>query len=182
MGQDNQSEEFHAGLLKLLEDPQPVVRRNAAVQLVRFNDARGRRELLAMLQPFNVNAPFEGKIESVLTEGGEVRENTLLARIGDAQNQVHELRSPLSGKLTHVSAPVGTNVSAGAVVLTLAPDPEFVFEALRALFLVGQEEDLPEVERYANGVEEMPERVKQQAAQTLKAIRSRLENKVGEVK
>jgi HEAT repeat protein len=182
MGQDNQSEEFHAGLLKLLEDSQPVVRRNAAVQLVRFKDERGRRELLAMLQPFNVNAPFEGKIESVLTEGVEVRENALLARITDAQNQGHELRSPLSGKLTHVSAPVGTNVASGAVVLTIAPDPDFVFEALRALFLVGQTEDLQEVERYASGVEGMPERVKQQAAQTLKAIRSRSENKEVEVK
>jgi biotin carboxyl carrier protein len=182
MGQDNQSEEFHAGLLKLIEDSQPAVRRNAAVQLVRFNDARGRRELLAMLQPFNVNAPLEGKISSVLTEGVEVRENTLLARIADAQNQVHELRSPLSGKLAHVSAPVGSNVPAGAVVLTLAPDPEFVFESLRALFLVGEAEDLQEVERYANGVEGMPERVKQQAAQTLKAIRSRSENKEVEVK
>jgi HEAT repeat protein len=173
MGQDNQSEEFHAGLLKLLEDTQPAVRRNAAVQLVRFKDARGRAELVAMLQPFNVSAPFEGKISSVLTEGVEVRENTLLARITDAQNQVHELRSPLSGKLTQVSAPAGANVAAGDVVLTLAPDPEFVFEALRALFLVGEAEDLQEVERYAKGVEGMPERVKQQAAQTLKAIRSR---------
>jgi HEAT repeat protein len=182
MGQDNKSEEFHAGLLKLLEDAQPAVRRNAAVQLVRFNDARGRPELLAMLQPFNVNAPFAGKISSVLTEGVEVRENTLLARIADAQNQVQEMRSPLSGKLTHVSAPVGANVAAGDTILTLAPDPEFVFEALRALFLVGEAEDLPEVERYASGVEGMPERVKQQAAQTMKAIRSRSENKEAEIK
>src|SRR3954470_21801054 len=30
MGQDNKAEEFHAGLRKLLQDSQPVVRRNAA--------------------------------------------------------------------------------------------------------------------------------------------------------
>jgi HEAT repeat protein len=182
MGQDNRSEEFHAGLLKLIEDSQPVVRRNAAVQLARFGDARGRAELLAMLQPFNVSSPFEGKVGSVLTEGVEVRENTLLARITNAQNQVQEVRSPLPGKLKQVSAREGASVAVGQILLTLAPDPEFAFEALRALFLVGEAEDLHEVERYVSGVEEMPERVKQQAAQTAKAIRSRSENKDSVVK
>ena len=62
-------------------------------------------------------------------------------------------------------------------MLIIAPDADFVYEALRALFLVGAEEDLPDVERYERGVEGMPERVKQQAAQTAKAIRSRLESK-----
>ena len=38
MGADNTSEEFHNTLKKLLEDPEPIVRRNAARALVRFND------------------------------------------------------------------------------------------------------------------------------------------------
>jgi multidrug efflux pump subunit AcrA (membrane-fusion protein) len=173
MGQDNHAEEFHAALLKLLEDRQPIVRRNAAVQLVRFNDASGRAELRATLQPYNVVAPTEGTISSVLIEGGEVSENALLARITNSQNQVQELRSPLSGKLTSVTAREGARVSKGDVILTIAPDPDFVYEALRALLFVGAAEDLADVERYAQGVEGMPERVKQQAAQTLKAIRSR---------
>src|SRR5918911_922279 len=54
MGQDNKSEEFHAALLKLLADPHPIVRRNAAVQLVRFQDASGRSGLRATFQPFNI--------------------------------------------------------------------------------------------------------------------------------
>ena len=41
MGQDNKSEEFHRALLDLLKDTDPVVRRNAALQLVRFGDAAG---------------------------------------------------------------------------------------------------------------------------------------------
>jgi hypothetical protein len=173
MGQDNQAEEFHAALLKLLEDQQPIVRRNAAVQLVRFGDASGRAELRATLQPYNVVAPTEGTISSVLIEGGEVRENALLARITNSQNQIQELRSPLSGKLAGVSAREGARVSKGDVILTVAPDPDFVYEVLRALLFVGAAEDLADVERYAQGVEGMPERVKQQAAQTVKAIRSR---------
>jgi hypothetical protein len=178
MGQDNQAEEFHTGLLTLIKDSHPAVRRNAAVQLVRFNDASGRLELRAMLQPFNLAAPFEGTLSSVLKPGAAVRENSLVARITNAQNQVQEVRSPLPGKLTQVVAQEGGRVAAGDVVLTLAPDADFVYEALRALFLVGTEEDLPDVERYERGVEEMPERVKQQAAQTVKAIRSRSGSKI----
>ena len=41
MGQDNQSPEFHAALLKLLTDPNPMVQRNAALSLVRFADTSG---------------------------------------------------------------------------------------------------------------------------------------------
>jgi len=177
MGQDNKSEEFHAALRKLLEDAQPIVRRNSAVQLVRFGDASGRAELLAILQPYNVAAPTEGIISSILKEGGDARENALLARITNSQNQTQELRSPLPGKIMNVKAHEGAHVAAGDVVLTIAPDADFVYEALRALFLVGEAEDLPEVERYAQGVEGMPDQVKQQAAQTAKAIRSRSMNK-----
>jgi vesicle coat complex subunit len=46
MGFDNTSQEFHNALLKLLHDQEPIVRRNAALALVRFNDNSGREELL----------------------------------------------------------------------------------------------------------------------------------------
>ncbi len=48
MGSDQTSEDFHNALKKLLADEQPIVRRNAALALVRFNDATGRLELTAM--------------------------------------------------------------------------------------------------------------------------------------
>jgi hypothetical protein len=173
MGQDNKADEFHAALLKLLQDPQPLVRRNAALQLVRFGDASGRAELRAILQPYNVVAPIAGTISSVLIEGGVVNENALLARITNSQNQAQELRSPLPGKITSVAAHEGARVAAGDVILTIAPDSDFVYEALRALLFVGEAEDLPDIERYAVGVAGMPERIKLQAAETAKAIRSR---------
>ena len=182
MGQDNGAEEFHAGLLRLVADEHPAVRRNAAVQLVRFKDASGITELRAMLRPYSLLAPTEGTLDSVLPEGSEVRENALVARITDAQNQVRELRSPLPGKLTGVAAREGARVAVGDVVLTIAPEADFVYEALRALFLVGENEDLVEVERYVGGVEGMPERVRQQAAQTARAIRARNGNQDAGVK
>jgi hypothetical protein len=182
MGQDNKAEEFHPALLKLLADQHPGVRRNAALQLVRFGDSSGRAELRSTLQPYKVVAPTEGTISSVLIEGGDVRESALLVRITNSQNQVEELRSPLPGKLMSVAAREGAQVSTGDEILTLAPDPDFVYEALRALLFVGEAEDLPDVERYAQGVAGMPGQVKQQAAQTAKAIRSRSEGKDSGVK
>ena len=42
MGFDNQAKEFHEALLKLVQDAEPIVRRNAALALVRFKDNAGR--------------------------------------------------------------------------------------------------------------------------------------------
>lgn len=50
MGQDNQAVLFHEALLGELQDPAEVVRRNAALALVRFGDASGRKELLRILE------------------------------------------------------------------------------------------------------------------------------------
>src|SRR5689334_2403442 len=41
MGQDNSVPEFRQELPRLLQDPNPMVRRNAALALVRFQDASG---------------------------------------------------------------------------------------------------------------------------------------------
>src|SRR5437879_10717308 len=66
MGQDNSSEEFHQALLSLLNDSDPLVRRNAALQLVRFGAANGRPELRAMLEPFEVRSPVRGTVITLL--------------------------------------------------------------------------------------------------------------------
>ena len=42
---------FHEALLKMLTDPSPMVRGNAALSLVRFGDATGRPQIVALLQP-----------------------------------------------------------------------------------------------------------------------------------
>ena len=173
MGNDNGSEEFHQTLLLLLEDSEPVVRRNAAVQLARFNDSHGRAELRAILRPYIVNAPAAGTINSTLAAGSRILEGTMLYKMKQADGQTREVRSPLPGKISEVAAAAGAQVNAGDAVLTITPDGSFVYEALRALFLVGGSEDLPDVQRYAQGVEGMPEQVKTQAAQTAKAIQSR---------
>jgi len=51
MGQDSTSELFHNTLLQMLGDDEVLVRRNAALSLVRFGDDKGLNELRAMLAP-----------------------------------------------------------------------------------------------------------------------------------
>lgn len=175
MGQDNKSEEFHAALLKLIEDSEAIVRRNAAVQLARFGDARARPELRAMLRPFDIISPFQGQLVTALTAGTQVKEGTLLARVDEDGKETHELRSPLPGQISAVARENGARVSMGEKIFTITPDPNFVYESLRALYWLGESEDLPDVERYAGSAGEanMPAGVKQQAVLTAKAIQDR---------
>src|SRR5580704_4108647 len=66
MGQDNASPQFHAALLKQLNDANPMVRRNAALSLVRFADPSGRAIIAGMLAPYAVAAPRAGTLETRL--------------------------------------------------------------------------------------------------------------------
>jgi hypothetical protein len=173
MGADNASEVFHTMLGKLLDDPEPIVRRNAALALVRFNDPSGRRELTAMLQPFTVNAQGTGILQSSLSTSAQVSRGTLLARIQEPNNQVVEMRSPLRGKIDRILVANGSGVSQGEALLTIKGDEGTIWEALRGLSVVGQREDLPLIEHYTSAAESVSDRIKQQATLTANAIKSR---------
>ncbi len=60
MGQDTTQAGFHDALRKMLDDPSPMVRGNAALSLVRFGDAAGRLQIVALLQPATIVAPVAG--------------------------------------------------------------------------------------------------------------------------
>ena len=173
MGADNKSEEFHQALRKLLEDPAPIVRRNAALALVRFNDPVGRAELLAILQPFTVEAPADGTLQSSLSSGAQISRGSLLGRIEQPNREIVELRSPLLGKVQSLFVASGSSLSKGAGVLTINADEDSVWEALRGLSVVGESQDLPSIERYAKGDEPASDRIKKQAALTANAIKRR---------
>jgi hypothetical protein len=177
MGADNKSDEFHGSLKKLLTDSEVIVRRNAALALVRFNDSSGRAELVAMLQPFTVNAPVAGTLQSSLSSGAQISRGALLGRIQQSDNAVTELRSPLIGRVDRLLISNGSTVAKGDGVLTMKSDEQSIWEALRGLSVVGQPEDIPIVERYANGSEPVSERIKQQATLISGAIRNRTEKK-----
>ena len=174
LGADTRAEEFHQALRPLLLDTEPMVRRNAALSLVRFGDDGGRAEILAMLRPFAVKSPAAGTLSYQLPVGNPAERGTLLARIETGQGTL-DIQSPLAGTVERRLAEDQTNVKAGEEILVLAPGTEQVWEALRALYLVGRAEDLPEVERYVRGeVPDMAEEVQRQATLTAAEIRRRV--------
>jgi biotin carboxyl carrier protein len=172
MGQDNKSEEFHRALRDLLNDNEPLVRRNAALQLVRFGDASGRPELRAMLQPFEVKAPFEATVVSLLPYGSNIRAGGLLARIRDSSGNIQEFRAPLDGKISTVrTVKEGDAVTKDQTLVWLIPDRTTILDALRALAYVGTQEDLPLIDSCLR-IDASSETA-DQASQTAKAIRGR---------
>src|SRR6267143_833448 len=176
MGSDNTSEDFHNALRKLLVDQEPIVRRNAALALVRFNDASGHSELTAILNPFALNAPVNGTLDSSLLKAAPISRGTLLARIREPNNEVVAMRAPLSGSIDSILVATGSTVASGQAVLTIKSDEQSVWEALRALAVVGTPEELKLIEDYVNGAANSSDRIKQQAALTANAIKSRMKS------
>jgi hypothetical protein len=179
MGVDTRAEEFHAELLRLAEDREPIVRRNAALSLVSFGDPRSLKELRAMLKPYTVVSSFEGRAETVLSEGSKVNREAMLVRVRSKEGESLEARAPLDGTIEKALLREGDEVRAGQEIFVLAPDVRSVEDALVGLRRLGEQEDLTEVERYARGVPGMPSRTKELAAQTAEAIKRRVEQKRG---
>jgi hypothetical protein len=177
MGFDSRSEEFHKALLTLADDPEPIVRRNAALALVRFGDPTGRRELISMLSPYIVKAPGDGLVASTLKEGAQLARGTLLARLTQVDNKTLEVRSPLPGKLDRVIAAGGSKVVSGDALVTINSDEDSLWEALRGLALIGTSEEVPAIEPYARGSVPASDRIKQQAELAIKAIQARSQQK-----
>lgn len=173
MGVEHQSEAFHTALLKLVEDAEPIVRRNAALALVRFGDARCRPELLAMLRPHAIVAPTEGTAATALTAGSHVKRETLLVRYKIKPNLVEEIRSPLPGTIEKASVKEGDNWQVGAELFVIAPDSVQARDALIGLAYFGEPADVPEVERFAAVAK--TDELKRQAARTAEAIKRRSE-------
>ena len=173
MGFDNKAPEFHEALLKLLHDDEPMVRRNAALALVRFDDSSGREELIAVLRPYLLKAPADGVLASSMREAATVARRTLLARLQEPDGKVVELRSPLPGRVEKIAKPNGSQVQKDEELMTINSDEESVWEALRGLAFVGTPKDLPVIQSYANS-NDVSKRIKEQADLTAQAISHRL--------
>jgi hypothetical protein len=172
MGFDNHNDEFHAALRELVHDPQPIVRRNAALALIRFGDASGRDELLAVLRPYVVKAPYGGLVASTLQNGSNISRGALLARIENDSVLPVEVRSPLPGRIEQIFRTNGTQVGDGEPLLTINSDEESIWEALRGLALIGAENDLELIRSYSAS-NDASARVKKQAEITAQSIASR---------
>jgi multidrug efflux pump subunit AcrA (membrane-fusion protein) len=145
-----------------------MVRRNAALSLTAFGDGVARAELLAMLRPYVVRATVAGTLRYRLKLGDYVNPGTLLARVGAS-----EVRSPAPGEVRALEHKEGDAVAPGDALAELSVDKNHVWEALRALYMVGQADDLEDVRRFTQPVANLPESVARQAAITAQAIQAR---------
>src|SRR5579863_6932055 len=118
MGQDTSGAGFHEALLKMLGDSSLTVRGNAALSLVRFGDASGRRQIIELLQPAEVDAPQAGTVIDTSTAGTAIHQGGVVAKLQD-NGKVIEVRSPISGRLRELQEQVGQNVDAGAEIATV---------------------------------------------------------------
>ncbi|HLK68558.1 MAG TPA: HEAT repeat domain-containing protein [Bryobacteraceae bacterium] len=171
MGQDRKYAPFHEALLRLIHDPEAMVRRNAALALSVFGDPAARPELVSMLRPFTIEAPAAGTLKYRLKLGDYVNPGTKVALIGDM-----EVRAPVPGEVRSLDRRDGSVVQKGDGLADLSADQYHVWEALRALYLVGDPSDLEAIERYLRPLPGMPDTIQKQAASTVEAIKSRTQS------
>jgi len=173
MGQDASNQAFHDALLKMLQDPAITVRGNAALSLVRFGDASGRPQIAALLQPSNIRAPCPGRVLDIDKDGTSVHQGGLIAKLQGGERRLVEVRTPITGRIHSLSVAVGANVAEGADLAVVDPSEDQAWEALRALYLIGQLEDLAVIIPYERDLPEISIRVRQQAVLAEQAIRKR---------
>ena len=125
------------------------------------------------MQPAKVIAPQAGQITDSSALGTPIHQGGIIAKI-ESEGKTVEVRSPISGRLRELSAQTGQTVSAGGAIASLDPGTEQVWEALRALYIVGQLDDVPAILPYERELPEIPDHVRQQAVATEKAIRGRV--------
>jgi hypothetical protein len=156
----------------MLNDSSPMVRGNAALSLVRFGDASGRPQIVALLQPAQITVPQSGHIVDADRPGTAIHQNGLIAKLQYGANQMAEIRSPIPGRIRTVMG-TGANVATGAELALIDPSSEQVWEALRALYLIGQPEDISAVLPYERELPDVSDDVRRQAIETERAIRDR---------
>lgn len=188
MGQDTEGSGFHEALLRMLQDSSAMVRGNAALSLVLFKEASGRRDdsgreqIVALLQPARVFAATAGRVVDTARVGTAIHQGGIVAKLQPAPSatanspsgeSATEIRSPISGRVHSLFVLTGATVAAGAEIATIDPGDEQVWEALRALYLIGRAEDLPAIRPYERESRDIPDRVREQALLAGQAIRSR---------
>ncbi|HTS70310.1 MAG TPA: HEAT repeat domain-containing protein [Terriglobia bacterium] len=173
MGQDNRSAGFCAALRELLKDPEPAVRLNAALALVRFADATGEPELRQALQPYTLRATQAGTVKFLMKKGDAVSPSSVVARIKSASGVSEDVSAPFVGEIKDLMLPDGASVNRGAALVVLSPGMQQAWESLRGLYFVGKAEDVGEIEAFVRNTPQLPDRVKQQAQITAQAMRTR---------
>lgn len=173
LGQGERAEESHALLKSLSEDSEPSVRYNAALSLSAFGDRGARPLLREMLSPYQVRSPVQGILVDSVAQGKPLAVGTALAVIRDDSGEELRVPAPLGGKILAGGPALGSKVALGETLGTIAPSMSQIWEALRALVLVGGKREIPLVEALLNNPDNYGPRILDQARETLKALKKR---------
>jgi len=168
MGQDRNYAPFHVALARMVRDPETMVRRNAALGLAAFGDPAARPELVAMLRPYTVQSPVAGAVKYRLKLGDYVNPGTLVAHVGTV-----EVRAAAPGEVRSLARNEGATVQSADALAELAPDKGHAWEALRALYLIGEPADLEDIERFTHVSPTVSETLAKQATEAAEAIHAR---------
>ena len=179
MGDDTENQQFHQSLLKLLRDTHPMVRRNAALALTKFDDSSGLGEIRGMLKPYRLKSDFAGIVKNRLQPGDSFDINALLVRIeSDGEEEEQDLRAPLPGIVQEQLHADGIRISAGDEVTVIRPESVHAMQALMGLYIVGTVEDIELIKPYQRQRDDFDANVVQQANLTVEQIRRRAAGEV----
>jgi len=127
---------------------------------------------VALLKPASISAPAAGMVLDIGKDGTFIHQGGLIARLQHEQQTI-EVRSPIRGRMHQPSILLGSAIIEGVEIAVVDPPEEQVWEALRALYLVGQPEDLTAIRMYERELPDGSNRVRQQAVRTEQAILGR---------
>ena len=174
MGQGDGRYNFQKYLVNLLQDFYPLVRRNAALSLVRFRNLRGRNEIREMLLNHEIAASSDGRLQYRLDKEDPVRSGTMVARIETDGKEWITVRSIVPGYVKERMFQDGEVVLAGQPILLLSPTEEQVWEALRAMYFIGGEKDLEVIEPFLESNSQLSRRIQEQAILSINSIKARI--------
>jgi biotin carboxyl carrier protein len=161
--------EFQAALLKLLDDPSPLVRMAAAPPLATAGVQQARTGLLSALEPMELVAPHVGRVDMALKPGSEVRHGEAVILVFNAGTTA-KVAAPFDGHVTRMNITTGDVVSAGMPVGEVTPSPQHILVALHGLQVVGRAEDIGAIRRFEQN---QPADVVEQARATERSILAR---------
>ncbi len=178
MGWDNTGEGFQEALVTLVRDPVELVQRNAALSLSKFDDDRCKPVLLSMLEPYEVKSPRDGTVSRLLQKGQPVRASMEIGYIESSDASFGKILSPVDGAVKNVAAANGSQVSKGDAIYSISPAQQDMWEALRALLIVGDPEDIEAIQTNTDRYATTPQ-ITEQAKETVKAIEKRATQQQG---
>lgn len=150
MGWDHDGEGFHDALLSLLRDPILVVRQNAALALVNFDDDTGKAIILAMLKSTPVISPSDGAARDLVPIDAPVRADLVIGHIDRENDRSIDLKAPISGRIGRHFIQDGETVTKGEPVIEIMPGEAQIAQALQALAFIGDASDLAAIAEAKN--------------------------------